>query len=288
MTTRTTSTCALLVAITASGCGTKFIDDVESEQLASSEGGGSSGAADGPGQTVTSAAASDGSTGGGSGVDCEPDPTALCGPPLESQYVSLAPPSPMSGPGPEQNEFDCTVTALDYSLQVAYLSLECGLEFPVTFDSLMPEATYQKFAVDQVLHIQYTQEYTGNGNSAVISIDAHPVFIVHHGTTVDPMPGVAALGPFAVAAHDDVCLAPCVDAGSDVCYSYARQQLTFTAGDVEATVWDAGQATVTLDGSDYRIAVAVANGVVAVNPDASSCELPGYPYYSFHIADVSP
>lgn len=29
-------------------------------------------------------------------------------------------------------------------------------------------------------------------------------------------------------------------------------------------------------------------GVVAVNPDASSCELPGYPYYSFHIADVSP
>lgn len=284
MTMRAKSTCAFLAAIAASACGTKFIDDVESHQMASSEGGGST--TDGPGQTVTSVGESEGANDSGGVEGCEPDPTVGCGPPRESQNVSLAPPSPTLGAEPTQDEFDCTVTALDYSADVAYVSLDCGLTDPVEFNSLMPEATYQKFAVDQALHIQYTRNVANNGGAAVVSIDAHPVFIVHDGGTLDSLPGFDSLGPFTVVAEEDVCLAPCVEAS--VCYSYAREQLTFTAGAVEATVWDAGQTTVTLDGSDYQIAVAVASGVVTVNPEAASCDPPAASYYSFHIADVTP
>jgi hypothetical protein len=294
MTTMRASSLSLLFCATALGCGTKTIADLDEQELAS-EDGGSSSDDDGPGQTVTSAGVETGgdaeSSAGDTGeaIECEPDPDATCGPePVETQAF-LPPSPPISGPIPEQTEYDCTVTELEYvPTGASVIRLDCALELPVDVSMALEEITFDKLAVDQAVHVAFSPANDGNGTTMTLSIDEHPLVIAMYGTSADPIPDTEVFTPFSVAAITDVCLAPCAVA-DDGCYSYARQQLGFSYdGEVVATVWSQGEDTVSLDGVDYRITVGGAQGAVKVNPDSLGCESPGYDGYNFRIADVTP
>lgn len=282
---------SLCVAL-LSGCGTKYIAELDPQELASSSDDGgatTTSGADGPGQTVTSGVETTDATTGGPTVECEPDPMAVCGDPPQEVGVTLPPPPPISGPSiPDDNEYDCTVTELDGSEATRRIILDCGLEFPTDVSSSLPDETFAKLALDQAVHVEFIEEEAGNGSTMRLSIDDHPLYIVMSGTTLDPLPGVDAFEPFAVTAETDLCLAPCND-DPNVCYGQDRQRLDFAVdGDPVTEIWASDYDTVTVDGVDYLITVSLAYGAEVVNPDSWACEQPSYSWYSFSIADVSP
>ena len=91
---------SLCVAL-LSACGTKYIADLDPQELASSSDDGdatTTSGAEGPGQTVTSGVETGGESTGGAEVECEPDPEAVCGDPPQAVGVTLPPPPPISGP----------------------------------------------------------------------------------------------------------------------------------------------------------------------------------------------
>lgn len=284
-----TSVMTMLAAMLASGCGTKIIDDVESNQMASSDDGGSSSAgAEGPGQTVTSAGADGSSSGGGEAAECEPDPEAMCGPANEALAVALPPPTPVSGPSlPDHTAYDCTITELGrVDGNFSRIILDCGLEFPVDLSTGLPQPTHDKLAVDDAVHVEFFEEWTGNGSVMQLWRDDHLLAIVGVGQTVDPIPGTPAWGPFALEVEGDLCLAPCVE--ENTCWSWARERVHFVADGIDVAVWGSTSTTVTLDSTDYSIAVLQAQQPVRVNLGAYDCQLQAYPGYGVVIADVTP
>lgn len=293
MTTMQTPTLALFVtAGLLAGCGTKFIAELEPEQLASSEGGSgsSSGSDDDPGQTVTSAGVeTSGTSEGGTAIECEPDAEATCGPaPREDLVAFLPPPAPIgTGTLPEQTSYDCTVTELDFQPGASRVILDCGLELPVDASVAIAEVTFDKLAIDQAVHVAWTTSTDGNTQSFALSVDGQTLVLMSSGTAIDLILGTDVFAPFGVTAVADVCLAPC-EVWEDRCYGYAREQLAFTLdGDPLATVWSQDELDVSVDGVDWRI-TAMAQDAVVVNPTSTWCDLPGYDNYAFRIADVTP
>lgn len=288
---RTSNLSLLVGASLLAGCGTKYIADLDPQELASSDGGVSSSDDSDPGQTVTSAGVETGGSSDESGaaIECEPDPEATCGPPIDEELLVItAPPPPIGGlSNPDHSEYDCTVAELEFQPGVARIILDCGLENLVDVSTGIEQVTYDKLAIDQAVHVTFDTPFDGNGQSMILSVDDAPLVIVMWGNTIDPNPGTDVFAPFTVVAETDVCLASC-DVEDGQCYSYERQQLSFSYdGEPLATLWSQSEETVTVAGTDYRI-TAMAQGAVNVNPESWCADLPGYDGYAFRIADVTP
>lgn len=270
------------------GCGTQFIGDVEGEELMGSEGGSSTGEMD-PGQSATSAPASDSGEDTGAAPLCEADPNAVCGPPPEELAVFTVPPSPMSEPTvPARYDFDCTITELEWiGADNTTIMADCGTEFPAYLGTGLPEATFAKLTVGQSVHATFTASWDGNGNAMALYDDSDAlIFLVYWGTDLDPHPGETPFAPFSVTAQTDLCLAPCLT--DDRCYSWDRQRLDFVAEGVTAEIWQSAEATMSANGLDYLVTVTQAQGVEEVAPESTWCEIPAYASYGFRIADVTP
>lgn len=282
---------SLCVAL-LSGCATKFIADLDEQELASSSDDGgatTTSGGEGPGQTVTSGVETGGDSTGGSDVECEPDPEAVCGDPPMQTVAAVPPPAPLSGGDlPLVTEYDCTITELEYvEADYSRVMLDCGLETPTDASTALDQVTFDKLAVDDAVHATFAMATDGNGSSFALSRDGQLVYMVMLGTTIDPIPGTDVFAPFQVSAQEDVCLAPC-DVG-EYCYGQDRQILDFAVdGDAVASVWASTNTTIDLDGVQYLIEVGSAYGVEVVNPDSFWCDMPGYASYAFRIADVTP
>jgi hypothetical protein len=286
-----------LFALALCACATKYIAELQHQETASSsssDGGDGSDASptttgDGPGQTVTSGA-EESTTTGAPPVECEPDPNAVCGPEPEVTVAAIPPPAPISGGDtPLVTEYDCTITDLEFVDEtLSNITLDCGLEFPTGVSHPLPQATFDKLAVDGAVHVMFADAADGNSHAFALSLDGQVISIVMNGTTIDPNPGTAVFAPFTVTAEEDVCLAPCA-VPDDMCFSYARQKLDFAVdGQQVASLWASSGTTIDLDGTTYLVEVGVAQGAVAVNPDSSWCDLGGYDAYAFRIADITP
>lgn len=287
----TTMRSSLLLSLLLPACGTQFIGDVEGEPLMGSESSSSTSGAD-PGQSATSAPASEGSSEstGGEAPLCEDDPNAICGPAPLELAVFTVPPSPMSNPEvPARYEFDCTITELAWiGADNTTIMADCGTEFPAYLGTGLPEATFAKLSVGQQVRATFTAAWDGNGWAmAIHDTNDALVFLVYYGTDVDPHPGQTPFAPFSVTAQTDLCLAPCLT--DDRCYSWDRQRLDFVAdGGGAAEIWQADEQIMTVDGIDYLVTVIIANGVEEVAPESTWCDIPVYGGYSFRIADVTP
>ncbi|HWB78399.1 MAG TPA: hypothetical protein VG755_25715 [Nannocystaceae bacterium] len=275
------------------GCGTKYIAELDPQELASSSDDGgatTTSGAEGPGQTVTSGVeTTGGESTGGAAVECEPDPMAVCGDPPMETVAAVPPAAPESGGGlPLVTEYDCTITELEYvQADFSTVMLDCGLENPTYAGTALDQVTFDKLAVDDAVHVAFAMAEDGNGSSFALSRDGQLVYMVMAGTTIDPIPGTDVFAPFEVTAQEDVCLAPC-DVG-EYCYGQDRQILDFAVDGVEvASLWSSTNTTIDLDGVQYLIEVGIAYGAEVVNPDSFWCDMPGYGSYGFRIADVTP
>jgi hypothetical protein len=280
-----------LAIVLLSACGTKYIADLDPQELASSDDGGATttSADEGPGQTVTSGVETGGESTTGAAVECEPDPEAVCGDPPMETVAAIPPASPISGGDlPLVTEYDCTITELEY-MQADYsrVMLDCGLETPTDAGTAIDQVTFDKLAVGDAVHVTFAIAEDGNGSSFALSRDDQLVYMVMLGTTIDPIPGTDVFAPFEVTAQEDLCLAPC-DVG-EYCYGQDRQILDFAVdGDEVASLWASTNTTVDLDGVQYLIEVSLAYGAEVVNPESFWCDMPGYGAYGFRIADVTP
>jgi hypothetical protein len=282
------SLCACVAA-----CGTKFIDNNEQQQLggsSSDDGGTDDSATATAGMTGQGEAESGGDSGGDDGTTgCvgEVDPSLVCGPEPVPQAVTLAgvPPDWTEG-FTGHAEYDCTIVDLSYADGIASVMVDCGLGDPQDWGGFLPQATFDKLAVDQAVHLAYNTATIGG--SAILSIDDHPVIIRLSSNTLDPVPGSAALGPFTAALDDESCdPAPCGQVDG-ACFGAVRQSIDFSADGIDTVqVWDQGSTVVTLDGADYEIAVGVAIGAVVIDPDSPACVDGAVVDYALHIVDIT-
>lgn len=222
------------------------------------------------------------------GLLCEDDPNAPCGPEPLELAVFVVPPIPMSDSQfPATYEFDCTITELAWvGADNTTIMADCGTGLPAYLGTGLPEATFAKLTLGQQVRATFTASADGNGGGMALH-DANDalLFLVFHGTSVDPYPGENPFAPFAVNVEEDLCLAPCPT--DDACYAWDRQRLDFEAEGVAAQIWQADEATMSVAGTDYLVTVTHAQGVETVAPESASCGTPAYPFYAFRIADVS-
>lgn len=238
------------------------------------------------GSTSDSSSTSDTDSDTSEGPLCEDDPNATCGPEPLELAVFVVPPIPMSDSQfPATYEFYCTITELAWvGADNTTIMADCGTGLPAYLGTGLPEATFAKLSIGQQVRATFTASADGNGSAMALHDTSDALlFLVFHGTSVDPYPGENPFAPFAVSAEEDLCLAPCpIDAA---CYSWDRQRLDFEAEGVAAQIWQADEATMTVAGTDYLVTVTHAQGVETITPEA--CGATAYPFYAFRIADVS-